>query len=96
MEINTNMQEQINNLTKQVELLTNEVTRLKDNFPLDGIKFEELIRDTVFFDKDLTSRTQSYAVTGGGGGSVVSVKTPSYYLKGYFRGNVIYIGIYTT
>ena len=90
------MQEELNKLKSQVEELTRKVEFFENNLPFQGIQFEELIRNTVMFDNDQTSRTQTYNVAGGLGGTVTSVKTPSYYVKSYFRGSVIYIPVYTS
>ena len=101
MKINTNMQEQINILTKQVESLTQELNNLKSAFSFQGTNFEELIRDAVFFDSNPQGQLSSTTVvTGVNFGTqttttaVVQTGTVAKFLKIYFRGQVYQIACY--
>lgn len=89
------MNERIKQLEDKVKELETVIAGLSNTLSFKGSNFEELVRDTVIFDRDLTSRTQTYNVSGGSGGSITAPKTPTYYVKSYFRGTVIYIPVFT-
>lgn len=82
------MQEQIDQLNKRIESLEKQLSER-------GINFEEKIRDAVYFDSDgLKATTETVNVVGGMGGTVTVPITPSYFLKGYYRGKALLFAVY--
>lgn len=90
------MNERIKQLEDKVKELETVIAGLSNSLSFKGSNFEELVRDTVIFDRDTNTRTQDYNVVSGGTlGKIVAPKTPTYYVKSYFRGTVIYIPVFT-
>lgn len=88
-------------LTKELEVLKGRLKTLEERFSFDGGNFEELIRDTIFFDNNPTGAlTSTTVVTGVNFGAQTTTTaslqtgTPAKFLKLYYRGAVYQLPVY--
>lgn len=75
------IQQQLNELQEQVKAISDKVN--------DGDHdLEEMIRDTVTYDRDVTTPRSSSVFIPSGGGSATVPKIPDMYLRIWFRGKL--------
>lgn len=79
------MNEEIKKLNTRIEILEKMLDKR-------GFNFEELIRNTVFFDIDNSTLTTQTA-TDTRLDTVTIGRIPNYFIKAYIRGNVVLIPV---